>query len=382
MSSLIPDSTPAPEGSTAGAAASAPDPGPTADEFADRMLASALGITDLLAAYLGDRLGWYRSLAAEGPSSVAELADRTGTSPRYAREWLEQQAVTGVLQVEVAPGGRAADRRFRLPAGPAEVLTDEKSLAYLAPLARLFAAVGPNLPDLLDAYRTGGGVSWAQLGAEGREAQADLNRPWFSELSNAFAGVDGIQSVLTRPGARVADVGTGAGWSSIALALAYPDLRVDGFDVDDPSIELARANAAEAGVADRVRFHHADGNGLSTFGRFDAAFAFECIHDMPGPVDVLQAMRLAVRENGPVIVMDEAVAETFAAPGDDLERIMYGFSLLVCLPDSLSHSPSVATGTVMRPETLRGYARDAGFSDIEILPIEDFSFFRFYSLIR
>lgn len=354
-----------------------PDEGPASDEFAERLFASALGAADILATYLGDRLGWYRSLAAEGPATVAELADRTGTSTRYAREWLEHQAVAGVLLVD---GSDSAGRRFRLPAGPAEVLTDEKSLAYLAPLARMFAAVGPSLPDLLEAYRTGGGVSWGQLGPEARQAQADMNRPWFGELAGAFAGVDSIQSVLTRPGARIADVGTGAGWSSISLALAYPDLQVDGFDVDDPSIELARANADDAGVSDRVRFHNADGDGLANFGLFDAAFAFECIHDMPRPVDVLAAMRTAVRGDGPVIVMDEAVAANFTAPGDDLERIMYGFSLFVCLPDSLSHRPSVATGTVMRPDTLRGYAKNAGFADIEILPIEDFSFFRFYSL--
>ncbi|HYI51467.1 MAG TPA: class I SAM-dependent methyltransferase [Microbacterium sp.] len=361
--------------------AAAAEDEPTAGAFAERMFASALGYADILAAHLGDRLGWYRSLAAEGPSTAAQLAERTGTSARYAREWLEQQAVTGVLHVEGLDGS-VADRRFRLPAGAAEVLTDESSLNYLAPVARMFGAVGPALPDLLTAYRTGAGVSWADFGADAREAQADVNRPWFDELPRAFALVEGVHSVLTRPGARIADVGTGAGWSSIALARAYPDLHVDGFDVDDPSIELARANAARAGVADRVRFHNADGDALSSFGRYDAAFAFECIHDMPRPVDVLAAMRLAVGDDGPVIVMDEAVAETFAAPGDDVDRLMYAYSLFVCLPDSLSYSPSVGTGTVMRPEILRGYAREAGFADLEILPIEDFASFRFYSLTR
>ena len=356
------------------------DEGPTADEFAARLFASALGFADILAVHIGDRLGWYRSLAAAGPATATELAHRTASSPRYAREWLEQQAVTGVLQAEEGHDG--AQRRFRLPAGAAEVLTDERSLTYLTPLARMLGAVGPALPDLLTAYRTGGGVSWADFGADAREAQADMNRPWFEELPRAFAGVDPIHAALTRQGARIADVGTGAGWSSIALARAYPELRVDGFDVDDPSIELARANARDAGLSDRVRFHNANGSGLSAFGPFDAAFAFECIHDMPQPVEVLAAMRAAVRDDGPVIVMDEAVAEDFSAPGDDLERIMYAYSLLICLPDSLSHSPSVGTGTVMRPDTLRGYAREAGFADVDVLPIEDFAFFRFYSLTR
>ena len=355
---------------------------PTAEQFAERMLGAVLGATEVMAAYLGDRLGWYRSLAAQGPSTSAELAERTATVERYAREWLEQQAVAGILRMEEGEDGAPSSRRYTLPAGAAEVLTDDTSLAYLGPMPRLFAAVGGTLPELVEAYRSGGGVSWERLGADAREAQADLNRPWFRELPGAFADVPGIQSALMRPGARVADVGAGAGWSSIALAQAYPGLRVDGFDIDEPSIQLARANAEQAGVADRVFFHNADAEGLAGFGPFDAAFAFECIHDMPRPMDVLAAMREGVRSNGPVIVMDEAVGEKLVAPGDELERLMYGFSLFCCLPDGLSHRPSVGTGTVMRPDTLRDYARAAGFADIEVLPIEDLGFFRFYSLVR
>lgn len=352
-----------------------------AEQFAERMLDAALGWIDVMAAYLGDRLGWYRSLVDEGPATYPELAGRTATAPRYAREWLEQQAVSGILTVD-APDAAPELRRYTLPPAAAEVLTDAGSLAYLGPMPRLFAATASVLPELLDAYRTGGGVGWERLGADAREAQAGLNRPWFGELADAFSGVDAIQSVLSAPGARIADIGMGGGWSSIALAQAYPALVVEGFDIDEASIELARRNADDAGVSDRVSFRNADGDGLANHGPFDAAFAFECIHDMARPADVLAAMRLAVREGGPVVIMDEAVAERFGAPGDELERLMYGFSLFCCLPDGLSHASSVGTGTVMRPDTLRGYAREAGFADVEILPIEDFSFFRFYSLTR
>jgi predicted O-methyltransferase YrrM len=368
--------------STAPVRSTPPAEGQTAEQFAERVLQAALGWVDTMAIYIGDRLGWYRDLVAHGPSTADELAERTGTSPRYAREWLEQQAVTGFVVLEEGIDGMPASRRYSLPSAAAEVLTDAGSLAYLGPMPRLFAASGRRMSELLDAYRTGGGVSWEELGVDAREAQADLNRPWFDELPGAFAGIAELQDVLTRDGARVADVGMGVGWSSIALAKAHPGIHVDGFDVDEPSIELARANAQEAGVADRVRFHNADGGTMAERGPFDAAFAFECIHDMPRPVDVLAAMGSAVRDDGPVVIMDEAVADRLAAPGDELERLMYGYSLFCCLPDGLSHPPSVGTGTVMRPDTLRGYARAAGFADLEVLPIEDFGFFRFYALRR
>ena len=112
---------------------------------------------------------------------------------------------------------------------------------------------------------------------------------------------------------------------------------------------------------------------------YDAVFAFECIHDLPDPVGVLAAMRRLAGDDGAVVVMDERVAETFTAPGDDVERLMYGYSLMCCLADGMSHQPSAGTGTVMRPSTLRRYAVEAGFADVEILDIAN-DFFRFYRL--
>ena len=351
--------------------------GETAEAFAGRLVDAILGWGDVLTVYFGEKLGWYQSLVDHGPSTAAELAARTGTAPRYVREWLEQQAVTGILRIVEPSGGSAAERRFELPAGAAEVLTDETSLAYLAPFARLAAAIP--VDRLVDSYRTGGGVSWAELGDVARIAQAQMNRPWFAQLPGAFSGIADIHQVLSRPGARIADIGSGAGWSSIELARAYPGLRVEGFDIDDPSVEMARENAAQAGLADRVVFHATDADRLAEHGPFDAAFAFECLHDMPRPVDVLAAIRAATPA-GPVVIMDEAVGDHLTL-GDPVERLMYVLSLVCCLPDGLSHRPSAGTGTVMRPETLREYARAAGFEDVEVLPIEDFGFFRFYSLV-
>lgn len=345
--------------------------------FAQRLFTELIGGMEILAVYIGDRLGLYRALADAGPLTVDELAHRTGMHPRYAREWLEQQAVSGILTVN----GPGPAPRFDLPGAHAEVLTDPSSLVYTPPFARMLVAASARLPELLEAYRTGGGVGWSQFGADARDGQGDANRPWFeTALAPALARVPAVHDVLSRSGARIVDVGSGHGWSSIALARAYPNATVVGVDVDEPSITAAREHAA---AVPSVSFRRADGDGFVRDGEplLDAAFVFEALHDMPDPVGVLRAIRDSLRDDGIVVVMDEAVAETFAPDGDEIERIMYAYSLLICLPDSMSTPGSVATGTVMRPAVLERYARGAGFAGIEILPIDDFAAFRFYRLL-
>jgi 2-polyprenyl-3-methyl-5-hydroxy-6-metoxy-1,4-benzoquinol methylase len=177
----------------------------------------------------------------------------------------------------------------------------------------------------------------------------------------------------------VAPVACGAGWSSIAIARAYPKVTVDGLDVDEESVALARANVAGTDVADRVSFDVRDAGDPELAGSYQLVTVFEALHDMSRPVEVLSALRGLVAEDGAVIVMDERVADTFTAPGDEIERIMYTYSVLCCLPVGRSEQPSAATGTVMRTDTLRRYATEAGFSDVEVLPIEH-DVFRLYRL--
>ena len=348
-------------------------------ELTQRLFDAALGAIDMWSVYLGDKLGLYAALAQLGPLTAHELASAAQMDSRYATEWLEQQAVTGILVTD-DPALPADQRRFALPDAHAEVLTNADSLNYLTPFMRLLTAAGMQLPALMDAYRTGGGVGWGQYGSDMRTGQADMNRPWFLSAlgTDWFPAVPELDQRLSS-GARVADIGCGEGWSSIAMALAYPNAVIHGYDLDDPSIKAARDNVASAGVADRVTFVAGDAALAERNEEYDVVTAFECIHDLARPTDVLATMRRLAKPDGIVIVMDERVAERFPGRGDDIERLMYGFSLLVCLPDGLSHSPSAGTGTVMRPDTLRAYAEQAGFTGLEILPIEN-ELWRFYRL--
>ncbi len=352
---------------------------PVATEaFAGRIFDSILGLIDVWSIYLGEKLGLYEALA-EGPMTRDDLVSQTGTHWRYITEWLEQQVTTGILEVD-NPGADHEKRVYSLPAAQREVLTDRDSLSYLTPFVRLMTSSGIQLPALLEAYRSGGGVSWEAFGPDMRTGQAEMNRPWFMNALGTewFPKVPELHERLGVADARVADIGCGEGWSSIAIAQAYPNLLVDGFDIDEASMMAARDHARNAGVSDRVRFHHIDGSEVIGEGSYDVVTLFECVHDMSHPVDVLAGARRLAKTDGHVVVMDEAVGDEFGATGD-VERLMYGFSLLICLPDGMSHRDSVGTGTVMRPSQLKEYASAAGFAGVEVLPIDN-DLWRFYSL--
>ena len=349
------------------------------DAFTGRLFKATLGAWDLLAAQLGLELGFYQALADHGAMTAPQLAKTTGTDARYVREWLEQQAATGVLAVDDATADPEA-RRFTLPAGHAEALLDPDSLGTAVPMIRAVAAGGWMLPTIVAAYRTGDGVEWPSYPGL-IEAQELANRPVFRHLLTQewLPAIPDIHARL-QSGGRVADLATGTGWSAIAMAAGYPNARVDGLDIDEVSIAKARANAARTGAdGDRLRFHLVDAGRNDLDGRFDLVTIFEALHDMSRPVEVLEAARRLLAPGGAVLVMDENVAETFEAPANDIDRLMYGYSVFFCLANGLVDKPSAATGTVIRPATVRRYAMDAGFSEVTILPIEHEAF-RFYRL--
>jgi 2-polyprenyl-3-methyl-5-hydroxy-6-metoxy-1,4-benzoquinol methylase len=374
----------APGGAAATQAAptSGGDPGAQAEAaLVDRLFEATIGTLELFSVYLGSRLGLYATLADGRARTAPELARDAGIAPRYAREWLEQQAVAGFLEVDDTAKG-PDDRAYTLPPAHANVVAAVEHPSYVAPFAPMLAGIASALPAVVEAYRTGEGVPFAAYGPDLRDGQGAINRPAFvHDLASSWipAAPDVHERLQAGPPARVVEVGCGQGWASIALAAAYPNAQVVGIDLDEASIADARANAAAQGMAGRVRFECGDAASIAADGPVDLVFMVEVLHDVGRPVEVLAAVRTLLAPGGSVIVVDERVADTFQAPGDPIERMMYGWSITHCLPAGISDQPSHGTGTVLRPDAVRAFAREAGFADVEMLPVEN-DLFRFYRL--
>ncbi|WP_320780619.1 class I SAM-dependent methyltransferase [Streptomyces sp. CRN 30] len=363
----------------ADAAERVPDAGVLAEEIFDGLRAAM----EVFAVDVGVRRGLYEALASHGSMTARELSRTAGVHARYAREWLEQQAVAGVLAVSGPPSGDDVyERRFALPAEHARVLVDRDDPLFLGTGPQFVVSIAGVLPELLEAFGTGAGVPYERYGRGTREGIAGLNRPLYrpETVRSWVAALPDVHGRLAGgPGGRVLDLGCGLGWSTIALARAFPAARLTGIDLDDASVEQARRNAREAGLGERVSFVRTDAAGVRGGGSVDLVTVFEALHDMADPVGALVSVRRLLSPSGAVLVADEKVSEEFTAPGPELDRVNYAFSVLHCLPATRAEGARVEAGTVLRPDMVRGYARGAGYGTVEVLDIEH-DLWRFYRI--
>ena len=359
------------------------DPEPAVDRteaLRERLFGNALGALELYTIYLGERLGLYRALAEGGAATSSQLAVRTGTTERYVREWLEHHAASELLVVD-DPRAEPLARRYWLPPEHIPVLANRDDVRYEACTGVDIVRAGRWLPQLVEAFRVGNApppLSWEP------EGRAEPNRARFINLLGTEwlpAIVDLDMRLRAEPPARVLDVACGTGWSSIALAQAYPNINVDGLDLDHDAVGAARRNSERAGVADRLRFSVADAADRGGAGGYDLVTIFEALHDMARPVDALSAARRVLAEDGTVLVVDGLVAEEFTVPASPRERTEYGWSVVSCLPGAMGDPQTAGTGAVMRPSMLHQYALQAGFGAVEVLPIHT-DYWRFYRLLR
>ena len=317
---------------------------------------------------IGDRLGLYRAMGDSQPVTSAELADRTRTHERYVREWLAAQAAGGYVEHHPATG------TFVLPPEHAAVLADEDSPVYQGGFFESASAAIQAQDPVSDRFRTGDGLGWHEH-----------HHGLFHGTANVFAlaykaflvqewipALDGVEEKLLR-GAQVADVGAGHGIATILLAQAYPESTFVGFDSHVESIRVARANAAEAGVGDRVRFELASATSFPG-GGYDLVALFDALHDMGDPAAAAAHIRSALAPDGTLMVVEPEAGDAVVDNLHPLGRVRYGFSTLVCTPGSLSQEGRAGLGTLAGEARLAEAIRAGGFSQVRRAAETDLNF--------
>ncbi len=322
-----------------------------------RLLGAMTGAATTAMVAVGDQLGLYRALADGGPATPDELAARTGTAARYLREWLSQQAAAGFLTY------RTADGRYALSAEAAAVLAHEASPAFLAGGATITRGWFAGIDRLAEAFRTGAGIPWEEQDPAVFDGTERFFRPGYT-ASLTTEWIPALPGVVDRlaAGGTVADIGCGHGVAAILLALAYPRASVHGYDFHDRSIQVARQQAAEAGVGGRIRFEALDATSYPANG-FDLICLLDTLHDLGDPAAALAHARQALAPDGAVLVVEPNAADDYAENlTNPLAALNYAASTFQCTPAALAQPGGVALGAQAGPAAVRQLAEDAGFS--------------------
>lgn len=310
---------------------------------------------------MGDKLGYYRDLAEHGPTTSAELAARTKTVEPYAREWLRAQAAGGYVAYDPASDS------FTLPPEQAVAFTDEDSPAYLPGFFQIALGTVHDTARIVDAARAGEGMSWGDHDTDVHMGCERFFRPGYHThlVAEWLPALEGVVAKL-ETGGSVADVGCGHGASTILMAQAYPRSTFVGSDAHGPSIELARTRAADAGVADRVRFETASAHELAGQG-YDLVTMFDCLHDMGDPLAAARKVRSCLAEGGTWMVVEPRAGDHVEDNFNPVGRAYYGFSTLLCTPGSVSQEGAAALGTQAGPARIRQLTAEAGFGSFRVV---------------
>ncbi len=304
---------------------------------------------------IGDKLGLYRAMADAGPMTSTELSEKTGTTERYVREWLNAQAAGGFVTYD------AGTQRYSLPNEQAFALAVEDSPAYLPGAYQIVASVLKDEPRITEAFRTGAGVGWHEHCADLFQGTERFFRPSYAAnlVSSWIPALEGVEAKL-KAGAKVADVGCGHGASTVLMAKAYPKSRFVGFDYHPPSIEHAWKAAAEAGLHDQVGFQVAWAKEFPGKG-YDLVAFFDCLHDMGDPAGAATHVRQTLAPNGTWMIVEPFAHDRVEQNLNPVGRVYYSASTMICTPASRAQEVGLAMGAQAGEARLRDVVMQAGF---------------------
>lgn len=322
----------------------------------DALKSSLMGARIVAMVSLGMRLGLYDAMKDAGQLTSAALARRTEYHERWVLEWLHGQAAAGLVVYH-------GEGRFELPQEVAVLLADEDDLDYMGHTFGSMPYTFGMIERMPEVFRTGSGLSWDDRGEWAAERTEKTFRNWYRQVlvPKALPQLDGVVSRLTS-GARVADVGCGAGLALIEMAKAFPLSEFHGYETSEQALGRAEKHRGDAGTTN-VSFHNVANEPMPADGSFDLICTLDCLHDMTRPDDAAAAIRHAIMPDGIWFIADINCAATLEENLESpLAPMFYMFSVFSCLSSGLSEPDGAGLGTLGLPEPkMKELVERAGF---------------------
>ena len=335
-----------------------------AQQLALRIVSDMGGAFTMALAYIGDRLGIYQEMRDAGPVTSEELASRTGLQERYVREWLRAMVASEYLDYDPPSG------RYLMTPEQAAVLADEDSPFFVGGGFQMTAPSIYNTPQVMEAFRNGGGVSYHEMHHDISCGIERVFRPGYVHFltKSWIPSVEGLQSKL-EAGALAADIGCGRGQSTIHMAKAFQQSSFIGVDYHAASIAAAERLAAREGVRNAF-FVRASAENLPSEEPYDLISTFDCIHDMPDPQAAADRIHRTLADDGVWLWSEPNASHEAHENRNPIGRHFHAVSPMHCMTVSLA-AGGAGLGTVIGEKGAREIAEKAGFRRFERLPIED-----------
>lgn len=322
--------------------------------------------------HLGDRLGMYTAMRAAGrPLTAGELADSLGLHERWVREWAFNQAAAKIISVDT---DGLDGERFWLTPESAAVLATPDHPAYGMGMFHRLPQTMRTLEDMPSSFTTGLGRNYDSHGCEGAVGIERSFEPWNNTflIPTVLPALDGVVERLSA-GAKVADIGCGAGGAVLLMADAFPTSTFTGYDISHHALERAATKLQASGVRNAA-FVDPRQSPLPTDNSVDLVTTFDCIHDMTHPQQMMEAIRSAIAPDGTWLLVDIKALDTYAenARKNPMASLMYGISVLSCMSSAMSEADGAGLGTLgLSANKAREMAAAAGFSQFRRLDIDN-----------
>lgn len=330
-----------------------------AREFAGQLMGFFTGGILSLMVDIAYKTGLF-DVAAKGPGTSREIAQRAGLNERYVRECLGAMTTGGIFDYD------PASRTYSLPPEHAVCLTGDTGF-NLAPMSQMLAHLGKHVHKIVDAFENGGGVPYSEFRPEFTDLMDSSGRRRYDELliSGYLPAAKGLQDRL-RQGIRVADIGCGTGHCVNIMARDYPNSTFVGYDIAEDAIAKGNAEAKEMGLAN-ARFEVLDVTKLPSEPKFDLITAFDAVHDQVDPATVLRRASDALAPDGTFLMIEPKASSNLEENvGNPIAPYLYGVSVMHCMTVSLAHN-GAGLGTAWGEQVARRMLGEAGFAGVEVV---------------